>query len=426
MNAIPYSTRAPVAHDTCDIHPDDMPQQYAIVINGSDETPEMACGEKQVFSTVIPPATGDIVALWFKPGIIGNSGHQLVAFRLIKSAPAWAKFNWNYNPDCKDDPKVVVKTLRNPRQLTVRINDLSAIHTWVAPLPEDRATIKYMPHQQVREAHKEAVAMSQNDLTLFTGPAGDEPLTMSSREIMDLLGSRHDNVKVTIERLAAKGVIPSPAMQDFKNINGVTGKEYRLDKRSSLIVVAQLSPEFTAKVVDRWQELEGALKQPAKPAASEFPIPQTFAEALMLAANQAAQIEHGKAQIAEKNAQIADMREDVEALDRIAGADDLFGLRETVAMLQTTQNKFVAWLQRNGWAYRQTGSKRLLAYADKRKAGYATNKARVYEKPDGSEGIDETLKFTPAGIVKLAKLLNVTLEDGDLWRLHGGRKDEAA
>lgn len=40
-------------------------------------------------------------------------------------------------------------------------------------------------------------------------------LTMSSREIADLVESRHDNVKVTIERLVARGVIESPALQEM-------------------------------------------------------------------------------------------------------------------------------------------------------------------------------------------------------------------
>ena len=76
---------------------------------------------------------------------------------------------------------------------------------------------------------------------------------MSSREIAELLGSRHDNVKSTIERLVERGVIARPAMQDVRETGGnnraYTTQEYRLDKRSSLIVVAQLSPEFTARVV---------------------------------------------------------------------------------------------------------------------------------------------------------------------------------
>jgi len=87
--------------------------------------------------------------------------------------------------------------------------------------------------------------------------------TMTSREIADLVESRHDNVKVAIERLAAKGVIQLPAIQDSEIINGL-GKvqkvsEYLFDqsnKRDSFVVVAQLSPEFTARLVDRWQELE--------------------------------------------------------------------------------------------------------------------------------------------------------------------------
>ncbi|MNJ39148.1 Phage regulatory protein Rha [compost metagenome] len=88
-------------------------------------------------------------------------------------------------------------------------------------------------------------------------------LTMSSREIADLVGSRHDNVKTAIERLVAKGVISQPALQDgARAANGVVVTEYLVNKRDSFVVVAQLSPEFTAALVDRWQELESQTGRP--------------------------------------------------------------------------------------------------------------------------------------------------------------------
>jgi phage regulator Rha-like protein len=82
---------------------------------------------------------------------------------------------------------------------------------------------------------------------------------MSSKEIADLLDVRHDNVKVTIERLVNRGVIDLPAMQEHQTETSHGRKHnlnvYLLEKRDSYVVVAQLSPEFTARVVDRWQEL---------------------------------------------------------------------------------------------------------------------------------------------------------------------------
>ena len=59
-------------------------------------------------------------------------------------------------------------------------------------------------------------------------------------------------------------------------------EEYLLNKRDCLILVAQNCPEFTAAIVDRWQELES--QQAPK-------VPQTYAEALQLAADQARQLE---------------------------------------------------------------------------------------------------------------------------------------
>ena len=118
-------------------------------------------------------------------------------------------------------------------------------------------------------------------------------ITMTSGEISDLVGSRHDKVKQSIERLAKNGVIQLPPMGVFENINSLSqnskSKHYVFSgeqgKRDSIIVVAQLSPEFTARLVDRWQELEAKQSKP-------YPqIPHSFAEALQLAANQAKLLE---------------------------------------------------------------------------------------------------------------------------------------
>lgn len=86
--------------------------------------------------------------------------------------------------------------------------------------------------------------------------------TMSSREIADLVNSRHDDVKRSIARLADRSVIQLPPLAEVKNHLGQTVAEYLVCKRDSFVVVAQLSPEFTAALVDRWQELE---QQVAKP-----------------------------------------------------------------------------------------------------------------------------------------------------------------
>lgn len=107
-------------------------------------------------------------------------------------------------------------------------------------------------------------------------------VTMSSREISELVNSRHDDVKRSIDRLVERGVIVQPPMADeqFTDIMGRTRtvSVYLIGKRDSYIIVAQLSPEFTARLVDRWQELEAGVA-PA--------LPRTLAEALRLAADKA-------------------------------------------------------------------------------------------------------------------------------------------
>ncbi|EFL6412253.1 DNA-binding protein [Escherichia coli] len=101
--------------------------------------------------------------------------------------------------------------------------------------------------------------------TIFNGKA-----SMTSVEIAELVGSRHDKVKQSIERLAERRIIQLPPMGISENINGLgltqKSKHYLFEgergKRDSIIVVAQLCPEFTARLVDRWRELEEQIRKP--------------------------------------------------------------------------------------------------------------------------------------------------------------------
>ncbi len=151
-------------------------------------------------------------------------------------------------------------------------------------------------------------------------------LTMSSEEIASLVESRHDNVKTSIERLGARGVIQLPALQEVRNHLGQAVSVYQLCKRDSYVVVAQLSPEFTARLVDRWQELEAQ----AAPA-----VPRTMKEALRLALEQAEQIE-------QQQAALALAAPKVEFVDRFAAAETgAMGFRQVCKLLEGRGNILV-------------------------------------------------------------------------------------
>lgn len=132
-----------------------------------------------------------------------------------------------------------------------------------------------------------------NDLIL-----ANKVKTMTSAEVSELVEKRHDNVKRTIETLVASGVIVRPQVEDEQSTDTMGRPRqtsvYLLDKRSSLIVVAQLSPEFTARVVDRWQELESQASAVALP---NFLDPAAAAIAWAEQYKRAEQAERTKAEI---------------------------------------------------------------------------------------------------------------------------------
>ena len=87
--------------------------------------------------------------------------------------------------------------------------------------------------------------------------------TMSSREMAELCKKRHDNTLLIIRDLENRGLLENSRPQYYTHAqNGQQYIEYISDKRDSLVIVARLSPEFMAVVIDRWQELEASASQP--------------------------------------------------------------------------------------------------------------------------------------------------------------------
>ena len=228
-------------------------------------------------------------------------------------------------------------------------------------------------------------------------------LTMTSREIADLVGKQHSNIKISADRLSEKGVIGTLAVQEFTH-NGNKYTEYLLNKRDSLILVAQNCPEFTARIVDRWQELESK---------SSFQIPTTLSAALRLAADQADTIEAQQAKLAITTPK-------AEALDRITLSDGSMCLTNAAKVLGMPPKKFIDWMQQNDWIYRRAGSSKHIGYQNRVQAGYLDHKVTTASRTDGTEKTVEQVLVTTKGLAKLAQAVGAGKQSG----LFGGGRHE--
>ena len=189
-------------------------------------------------------------------------------------------------------------------------------------------------------------------------------LTMSSREITKLVNSRHSDVCKSIETLISKGVIGGYQPKPYTHPqNGQIYYEYFLNKRDTYILVAQFSPEFTAAVIDRWQELENQQNPTAQ-------LPQNYLQAL----EQLVASEKEKQALALENKA---MKPKADFVDLYVDIGTTKSLRETAKILNMPEKVMIAALERDKALYRQSGN--LIPYSDKQSRGLFTVKTGTAE-----------------------------------------------
>lgn len=218
-------------------------------------------------------------------------------------------------------------------------------------------------------------------------------LTMSSREIAELVDSRHDKVKQSIDRLSDRGVIGVPPVGEYLDSLGRRAKEYWLTKRDSVVVVAQLCPEFTAKIVDRWQELEAMAAKPIDP--MQVLNDPASMRSLLLGYTE---------RVIELEAKVEKIQPMADALIRIAHTEGGRCLTDASKVLQIKPREFISKLAQMGWIYKRAGVTNWIGYQDKVNAGYLEHKLTTVERADGSEKSYAQCLVTPKGVAKLSLL----------------------
>lgn len=240
-------------------------------------------------------------------------------------------------------------------------------------------------------------------LDLFASGNSSE-VKISSLEISRLTGKLHQHVKRDIEYQLGRIVDTSKFGYIYKDTQNRNQTAYNLPKRESLILVSGYSVELRAKIIDRLQQLEDEL-------ASRFKIPQTYSEALMIAAQQAHQLEEQQKQLelqAPKVRFAEAVEESVGSVDVATFSKILFD-RDGISI---GEKRLFAWLRNNGYLM-TNGTDRNKPYQRYLESGYFEVKTGTYINQSTGDKVQYTkTKVTGKGQVYFANKLMQYFEKG--------------
>lgn len=173
---------------------------------------------------------------------------------------------------------------------------------------------------------------------------------MTSLEIAEITRKRHDAILRDIRNLLKQGVSHHNFVETFYKQPQPRGgyKElpcFSLTPKGCLILASGYDALLRERIINRLEELD---KGSAK-------VPQSFSEALMLAANQAKQIEEQQKVIEQKDAKIAKIQPKAAFADCIMQSNDCISVGEMANILKQNglfrkgRNALYEWLRWNGY-----------------------------------------------------------------------------
>ncbi len=215
--------------------------------------------------------------------------------------------------------------------------------------------------------------------------------TMSSREIAELTGKPHSDllkaIRLMEEAWISVGQGKFSLMFDISKLpNGGSRKDpyYELTKTECLYIATKFNDVARAKLIIRWEELENLRR-----------VPQSFSEALMLAAKQAEIIE-------EKERQLVEQRPKVLFADAVETSRDSILIGEMSKILKQNgieigQNRLFVWLRAHGYLICRPGAEFNVPTQRAMELGLFEIKKTAINQPNGTVLVARTAKVTGKG-----------------------------
>lgn len=157
------------------------------------------------------------------------------------------------------------------------------------------------------------------------GANNSNSLKMTSREIAEITGKRHDNVMRDIRNMEPaweKVNALKFELVEYVDKKGEKRLEYQLDKREVLYVATKWNDEIRARIILRWEELENNLRNNQ----NVISLPQNYEEAL----------EHLLIQVRENKKLIAEnkvLQPKADFYDAVAQSEDTIDVGQVAKVL---------------------------------------------------------------------------------------------
>lgn len=227
--------------------------------------------------------------------------------------------------------------------------------------------------------------------------------TMSSLQIAELTGKRHDAILRDIRNLLEQGVAAHNFVEtSYTDKSNRQSPCYQLTKTGCLILASGYNAVLREKIINRWIELETE-------ATKQYQVPTSFREALLLAAAQQEQIEEQQKlllvqgeQIAEKDKAIAELHERTSYLDQILNSKSTVTTTQIAQDYGMSAKKFNIEL-RNLKIQRKVGGQWIL-YAPYNTMGYVHSETFIPENSTTGKVVMVT-RWTQKGRLFLYEIL---------------------
>lgn len=220
--------------------------------------------------------------------------------------------------------------------------------------------------------------------------------TMTSLEIAEVTGKRHDSILRDIRNILSQGVDAHNFVETYyTDKSNRQQKCYTLTKKGCLILASGYDVILREKIINRWEELETKDR-------NKYQVPKSFAEALMLAAKQQEQIEEQRRQLEATSKEIVELNGVIAEMEpKVTYVDMILASKETVTTTQIAQDygksaKAFNVLLRNFGVQHKVGGQWVL-YAKHLPFGYVQSDTFPIVHKNGTNGTVMHTKWTQKG-----------------------------